>query len=73
MDLDPNNQVHFNPSSIQVPTGTTIIWTNNDVVPHRIMSGIAKATIGNQSTPVFTPDGKIDSGILLHNNHFNIQ
>jgi plastocyanin len=67
---DPNNQVHFNPSSIQVAPGTTIIWTNNDVVPHRIESGTASATIGNQSTPVFTPDGKIDSGILAPQQSF---
>jgi len=64
------NQVHFNPSSIQATVGTTIVWTNNDVVPHRIMSGIAKATTADGSTPVFAADGKIDSGILAPGQSF---
>jgi plastocyanin len=64
------NQVHFNPSSIQAAVGTTIVWTNNDVVPHRIMSGVAKATTADGSTPVFTADGKIDSGILAPGQSF---
>ena len=59
-----SNQVHFTPSNIQVALGTTIIWTNNDSVPHRIVSGIAKALNANQSTPIFAVDGKIDSGLI---------
>ena len=61
---DINNQVHFTPSNIQVAPGTTITWTNNDSVPHRIMSGIAKATTIDQSVPLFTFDGKFDSGVI---------
>jgi len=64
------NQVHFNPSSVQANVGTTIVWINNDVVPHRIMSGIAKAITADGSTPVFTSDGKIDSGILAPGQSF---
>ena len=64
------NQLHFNPSSIQANVGTTIVWTNNDVVPHRIMSGIAKAITADGSTPVFTADGKIDSGLLAPGQSF---
>ncbi len=68
---DINNQVHYSPSSyIQVSSGTTIVWTNNDSVPHRIMSGIAKAITTNQTTPVFTSDGKIDSGIIMPGQSF---
>ena len=69
--FDINNQVHFNPSSLQVATGTTIVWTNNDSVPHRIMSGIAKATTIDQSIPVFTGDGMIDSGIIAPGQSFS--
>ena len=68
---DINNQVHYSPSSyVQVSSGTTIVWTNNDSVPHRIMSGIAKAITTNQTTPVFTSDGKIDSGIIMPGQSF---
>ena len=59
-----NTQVHFTPSNIQVAPGTTITWTNNDSIPHRIMSGIAKATTIDQSVPIFTFDGKFDSGVI---------
>ena len=61
---DINNQVHYTPSNVRVAPGTTIVWTNNDSVPHRIMSGVAKATTIDQSTSIFTSDGKIDSGII---------
>jgi plastocyanin len=47
-----------------VAPGTTIVWTNNDSIPHRIMSGTAKALTVDQSTPVFAGDGLIDSGII---------
>src|SRR5579872_1668915 len=32
-----NNQLFFSPSFSNVPPVTTIIWTNNDSVPHQIM------------------------------------
>ncbi|HJU13473.1 MAG TPA: hypothetical protein VJ792_03365 [Candidatus Nitrosotalea sp.] len=58
------NQIFFSPSITSVPPGTTIIWTNDDSVPHRIMSGAASAIRGNDSLPTFAPDGMIDSGII---------
>lgn len=58
------NQIFFSPSVTSVSAGTTIIWTNNDSVPHRIMSGVASAVRGNDSLPTFAPDGMIDSGII---------
>lgn len=61
---DINNQVHFTPSNIRVAPGTTITWTNNDSVPHVIMSGTAKPLTAGQSAPEFTSDGKINSGVL---------
>ena len=60
-----NNQQYFSQSSVNVLPGSTIIWTNNDSVPHRIASGVAKAIVKDQSTPIFQMDGKIDSGNLL--------
>jgi plastocyanin len=67
---DINNQVHYSPSNVQIAPGTTIIWTNNDSVPHRIMSGIAKAVTIDQSVPIFTSDGKIVSGIIAPGDSF---
>jgi len=59
------NQFYYNnyysPSDLQIVPGTTIVWTNNDSVPHKILSGISTQKVGNP----FTPDGKIDSGIIL--------
>jgi plastocyanin len=68
---DINNQVHYTPSSLQVAPGTTIVWTNNDSVPHRIQSGIAKAISIDGSTSSFTADGKIDSGIIAPGSSFS--
>ncbi len=59
-----DNQQYFSPSITNLAPGSTIVWTNNDSVPHRIMSGIASAMIRNQSAPTFESDGKIDSGII---------
>ena len=67
---EQSNQLHYTPSNVQVATGTTITWTNNDSVPHRIMSGIAKPITTDQSTPVFTSNGKIDSGNLAPGQSF---
>jgi nitrite reductase (NO-forming) len=44
----------FQPNPVQVSTGTTVTWTNEDAQPHTVMSG---------ATPP-TPDGKFDSGIM---------
>jgi plastocyanin len=65
-----NNQAHFMQSNVQVASGTTIVWTNNDSVPHRIMSGVAKALTTNQSTTTLTSDGNIDSGIIAPGQSF---
>lgn len=59
-----NNQIFFSPSIVSVSPGTTIIWTNNDSVPHRIVSGVASPIRGNNSLPIFSPDGMIDSGVI---------
>lgn len=61
---NPANQLFFSPSVTSVSPGTTIIWTNNDSVPHRIMSGAASVTGGSSLAPTFTSDGKIVSGII---------
>ncbi len=65
-----NTQQYFSPSVVNVLPGTTIIWTNNDSVPHRIMSGTASARIGNASAPTFIPDGIIDSGVIAPGQSF---
>jgi len=44
----------FQPNPVQVSTGTTVTWTNEDAQPHTVMSGATPAT----------PDGKFDSGIM---------
>jgi len=58
------NQIHFSPSSIQVAPGTTIVWTNNDSVPHQIVSGAISAMTLNNAKDALIPDGKIISGVL---------
>ncbi|MHB8545413.1 MAG: cupredoxin domain-containing protein [Nitrosotalea sp.] len=65
-----NNQVHYSPSNVQVTLGTTVVWTNNDSVPHRIMSGVAKVLTTNQSSTALISDGKIDSGIIAPGQSF---
>lgn len=67
---DRYSQVFFSPSIASIPPGTTVVWTNNDSVPHRIMSGVASAVRGNDSLPVFPPDGMIDSGIIAPGKSF---
>ncbi len=65
-----NNQIFFSPSITSAAPGTAIIWTNNDNVPHRIMSGVASAVKGNNSMPIFSPDGMIDSGVIAPGHSF---
>src|SRR5207245_5929886 len=45
---NPNNQNYFSPSSIPVTPGTTIVWTNNDSVPHQIESGVVSTSTTNE-------------------------
>src|SRR5690349_3961963 len=58
---DPYNQNYFSPSSISVAPGTTIVWTNNDSVPHQIASGVV-STSTTSAKASFTADGRINSG-----------
>jgi plastocyanin len=61
------------PPSIQITPGTTIVWTNNDSVPHTFLSGILSTTTQGQggsanptaNAPSFQPDGQINSGVIL--------
>ncbi|MGI0086993.1 MAG: cupredoxin domain-containing protein [Nitrosotalea sp.] len=67
---NPANQLFFSPSVATVAPGTTIIWTNNDNMPHRIMSGTASVTGSSSSLPTFTSDGKIVSDIIAPGKSF---
>jgi plastocyanin len=57
------NQNYFSPSSIQITPGTTIVWTNNDSVPHQIESGVISTSTTNAKGS-FSPDGQIISGVI---------
>ena len=41
----------FNPKRIEVPVGTTVVWTNGDAIEHSVTGGVPGK-----------PDGKFDSG-----------
>src|SRR5215207_85083 len=43
----------YEPNPVEVSTGTTVTWTNDDAQPHTATSGEA-----------VTPDGRFDSGIM---------
>src|SRR5690348_485144 len=64
------NQLYTNhyylPTELQITPGATIIWTNNDTVSHRVLSGISTQRNDNP----FTPDGKFDSGVLAPGQSF---
>ena len=60
---NPNNQNYFSPSSIPVTPGTTIVWTNNDSVPHQIESGVVSTSTTNGKA-LLTPDGLIISPVI---------
>ena len=67
---NPGNGIFLSPSSIQVKPGTIVTWTNNDSIPHRIMSGqILSSTSGS---PHFISDGKIDSDIIAPGQHYQV-
>jgi len=59
----PYNQNYFSPSSISATPGTTIIWTNNDSVPHQIESGVISTSTTNAKASL-TPDGQINSPVI---------
>jgi plastocyanin len=44
----------FNPPSLEIPTGTTVAWTNLDIIPHTVTS----------------EDGQLDSGTLVRDATF---
>lgn len=51
---DPNSEVFYEPSNLQIKVGTQVTWLNDDTLPHT-------ATSGNQQTG---PTGDFDSGII---------
>ena len=59
---------YYDPPNIKITSGTTIIWTNNDSVPHRVVSGVSTQKVGKP----LEPDGKFDSGDLQPGQTFKI-
>jgi nitrite reductase (NO-forming) len=54
----PENAEHaFDPPLLQIPVGTTVLWTNHDTIAHTVTSGYSDGLAG-------TPDGKFDSGYI---------
>lgn len=64
----PGNAKYYSLTTTEITPGTTIVWKNNDSVPHRIMSGISSSYPGKP----FTSDGKINSGEILPGKTFQI-
>ncbi len=50
----------FQPGTIEVAVGTTVVWTNNDFIEHSVTSGKPDA-----------PDGVFDSGFFLRGKTFS--
>lgn len=50
----PNSDLFYDPSPTKVPVGSTIIWTNDDTLPHTVTSG----------NPEKGPSGMFDSSIM---------
>ena len=65
---DPGNIKYYSTSTLTISPGTTIIWKNEDSVPHTILSGIASFSHGKP----FTPDGKINSGEIAPGQTFKV-
>jgi len=65
---NPGSIKYYSVSTVTVNPGTTIIWKNDDSVPHSIMSGIASFSHGKP----FTTDGKIDSGEIAPGQTFQV-
>ena len=59
---------YYDPPNIKITSGTTIIWTNNDSIPHRVVSGVSTQKVGKP----FEPDGKFDSGDLQPGQAFKV-
>lgn len=65
---DSGNINYYSLDTVTIVPGTTIIWKNNDSVPHTIMSGIASFSHGKP----FTPDGKMNSGNIAPGQTFTV-
>lgn len=65
---DSGNINYYSMNTVEITPGTTIVWKNNDSVPHRIMSGVASFSPGK----LFKPDGKIDSGDIAPGQTFSV-
>ncbi len=52
---------NFKPGRIEVPVGTTVVWTNNDAINHTVTSGEPGA-----------PDGIFDSGNFNQGEQFSV-
>jgi glucose/arabinose dehydrogenase/plastocyanin len=52
---DSSTQKPYDPSLLNVTTGTTVKWTNNDSVPHTVTEGTAT---------IYSSTNKFDSGIF---------
>jgi hypothetical protein len=61
------NIKYYSLNTVEITPGTTIIWKNDDIVPHTIMSGVASFSHGKP----FKPDGKINSGSIAPGQTFN--
>lgn len=59
---------YYEPPNLKITSGTTIIWTNNDSVPHRVVSGVSTQVVGKP----FEPDGKFDSGDIQPGQTFKL-
>jgi len=64
----PGNIKYYSLPTVQITPGTTIVWGNDDIVSHRIMSGVASFSHGKP----FKPDGKIDSGDIAPGQTFSV-
>lgn len=61
------NIKYYSINTVEITPGTTVIWKNDDTVPHTIMSGVASFSHGKP----FKPDGKINSGSIAPGQTFN--
>ena len=57
---------YFSMSTLEIEPGTTIVWTNEDSVPHNINSGVRSFSRGGANLP----DGYMVSGDILPGQSF---
>jgi plastocyanin len=55
--MPENADLAYDPPLLQVPVGSTVQWTNNDIIAHTITSGSSDGLAG-------IPDGIFDSGYI---------